>query len=134
MPSIERQGRLQKALLWNFLSDDAQGEPVVELNPVEIDVRYDLGLGTGGFIAIRSTLIVDRDVDIGSIIKLGMTLDDWQGTGSAFEDGQYLKVVSFHRTPDVRAREFKYIRLSDAAALARQLVDGGSGAAFIRSL
>lgn len=111
MPTPERSGRLQKALLWNFLGSDPQGEPVLDSSPTEINVRSDLGLGTGGFVAIRSTLVVDRDIDIGSVMLLS-SLDEWNGTGSSLTDAQYLKVVSFNKTPDVKARErYRQVRL-----------------------
>lgn len=112
MPSIERQGRLQTALLWNILGEDAQGESVLEHDPTEIVVRADLGKGTGGFNAIRSSLTVDREIKIGSIVKLDSTLDNWLGTSSADIAGEYLKVVAYHETPDLKNRNTrKTVRL-----------------------
>ena len=103
MPSIESGNRLQKALLWNLIGYDPQGENVVADDPIEILVRADIGKGSGGGAAIRSTMMVDRSIEIGSIMKLG-SLEDWLGTGSVESEGNYLKVASYHETRDIKNR------------------------------
>ena len=106
MPAMERSGRLQKALLWNLIGYDPEGENVVSTDPIEIDVRSDLRKGTGGSGAIRSSLVVDRAIEVGSIVKLD-NLENWAGTGSGGVEGDYLKVTSYSEAKDVKAREIR---------------------------
>lgn len=107
MPSPEIANRLQKALLWAKISDDAYGEPVVSA-PVEIDVRWVTkrrqATGPDGTpIAIDATVIVNQEIAIGSIMWEG-SMAEWVGTGSGEADKFLMQVMTYDETPDLKNR------------------------------
>lgn len=116
MPAFETMDRRQYALLWERSGTNSYGEPTVsvgvELNPTVSDggVRWvhksQLMLDPlGNTIQVDATVVVNRDVEIGSIMWEG-GLDDVPGTGTsgAPPDGQLMEVVTKDRATDLKNR------------------------------
>lgn len=116
MPPIETAWRYQKAVLWPALTrrrralTDKNGVVRVDLaNPVELDVRWEWGyrevLGPqGNTVTISATVVVDRDVVIGSRMWQG-ELEDWFGTGTGTGDADEVMMVAVvDRALDIKGR------------------------------
>ena len=118
MPDIEREDRWQKAVLMEAVrrgaaSYDDFGQPVITA-PEELDVRWvwkqTMMTGPQGKpISVDATVVVGREVELGSKMWLG-TLADWlgTGTGSSLEsdnpDDSLMEVVAIKITPDLKGR------------------------------
>jgi hypothetical protein len=99
------RGRKQKAVLWPRIGTDKNG-PTVDSTAVPLDVRWDGSskvsrLPDGSPITIDATVIVDRDIAIGSKM--------WQGDVAELNAGQIpprdvFQVVMFNSTPTVKGR------------------------------
>jgi hypothetical protein len=113
----------QAAVYRELRGVDRYGEPLVA-GPVEIAVRFErrkreVRKADGTVIGLDATMMVDREVKVGSTVSLG-TLDDWLGTGSAGEESELYQVVTYGEVPDVRGlhlqRTAGLARFRDAAA------------------
>lgn len=114
MPAVETMDRWQKAVLWPAVLDQAgrvlfsrHGEPLVSTTPVEVYTRWEnclkqILLPNGNVVQITATVVVNRDVDIGSRMWLG-GLDDLPGTAFLPETGVNY-VYGFDSTPDIKNR------------------------------
>lgn len=107
MPSLEVEGLRQKAVLWPLAAYDKHGDQKVN-SPVEIDARWESGLreqinDNDRPIAINATIMVDRDIAIGSLLWLG-ELDELPDSGSPTG---LVEVVNFDKIPDTKARKFQ---------------------------
>lgn len=105
MPSIESQNRFQDTTLWTPSGVDRNGELTVN-SPVNIKTRWDASLTasineTGTPTASNGTVVVDIDVEEGSIMRLGLIAD----LPNPVTTGLY-EVVSFNKVPDIKGRKF----------------------------
>lgn len=93
---------------------DEYGQPKVTAPPIEIDVRWErcyeeVKDARGNTILIEGWLLVDRVLPVHSIVWLG-TLDDWygeNGSGSAGDDTELLKVATYEEIPDAKGRKYE---------------------------
>ena len=95
-------------MLWTAAGFDDYGEPTRATSPVEIKVRWLIGLKeavdpNGNVIALESQAVVDRVIKAGSILWLG-ALADWYGTGSGGDDTELMRVAIYDETPDLKGR------------------------------
>lgn len=110
MPDQETAGLLWKAVLWPLSGFDDQGQPT-EGAAVELDARWvqdqrEVLAPDGSVVAIDATVIVDRDIRIGSKMWQG-SLDDLPGTGTAYlPDTDVMEVVTFAKVPDAKGRTY----------------------------
>lgn len=105
MPSPELSNRLQKAVLWSFSGYDAYGQPAVSSTPIELHVRVQDGESEaqdpqGNTHTIDGTVVVDRIIELGSILWIG-ALADLPMDGSPMD---LLHVKTFNGTPDLKNR------------------------------
>lgn len=112
MPGLEVASLHQKAVLWAAAAPsereyDSYGERKVN-NPVELKVRWEEGLTeaidpNGQTVALDAVVVVDRDVEVGSIM--------WEGElGTQESTPVNLKeVVSFSKIPDIKGRKFRRV-------------------------
>ena len=102
MPSQETTSRHQKAVYWEANGFDDNGEPKVDA-AVDLVVRWEQKRGEalnaqGNTIASDATVVVNRDIVVGSIMWLGI-LDD-----VASPPVDLWQVIDFSRIPDVKGR------------------------------
>lgn len=112
MPSLEVGSLKQKAVLWAAAAPasreyDDYGERKV-YPEVGINVRWEEGLteqidSTGQAIAVDAIVVVDQDIEVGSIL--------WEGElGTQASIPINLKeVVSFSKVPDIKGRKFRRV-------------------------
>lgn len=112
MPALEHKDRYQLALLFQPVSVDRFGQPVIGL-PTEIRVRWvdkqsEMLDPQGNSVVMDATAVVFQDIPIGSRMWLG-GLADWvgTGTGSGVTNEGLMEVKGFNKTSDVKNR---YIR------------------------
>jgi len=101
MPGPESNLRFQTAVYWKASGHDNYGQPKVT-TPVEIQVRWEKGRNestgpNGELQAIDGTLVVDREIPIGSILWLGV-LADYVSTDTK------MQVLDYKETPDIKNR------------------------------
>ena len=113
MPPIETAWRYQKAVLWPALTrrgralTDKNGVVRVDLSaPVELSVRWEWGYreildANGNTVAVNATVVVDRDVVVGSRMWQG-ELEDWVGTGSGGDAEEVLMVAVVDKAEDIK--------------------------------
>lgn len=82
MPPLEQMDLTEKAILWELMRRDEDGDPVVAGEGVEIDVRWVVGQrlvmdAQGNQRAVDATVVVDQDVPLGSVL--------WRGSRSDLE-------------------------------------------------
>lgn len=109
MPPIETFHRHQKAVYWERIGTDEQGEPIID-DPIELDVRWEKKksqalMPQGQTISIDATIVVDRDLVEGSLIWEG-GLEDIPGT-SLVPESNLLEIITFEKIPDVKGRKFR---------------------------
>lgn len=119
MPYPEEAHRKQKALLWEADGYDLYGEEKVKAK-VQLDVRWENGFKEvideqGNTIGVDATVVVDRDIPIGSVMWEG-GLNDIPGT-AAVPDGDFKRVMHATRVPDWKGQRYRRVvflmRLSD---------------------
>jgi hypothetical protein len=108
MPPIEKADLHEAALLWVKVATDNYGNHTVSASPTQIRVRWEHGSMEGfdpasDAVKFDASAVVDRLVEIGSLMRLG-TLADWVGTGSGEDDNGLMQVVDYYETPDLKAR------------------------------
>lgn len=109
VPSPETANLTDDAVLWSFAGHDSTGEPKVS-NPVQIECRWiwkktQSTDATGNTVMMDATVVVDREIDDGSILWEG-TLDQWEDTGSEEDNPDLVEVKSYKEVKDIRGREF----------------------------
>ena len=107
MAWLEERDLPHAALLWARASDLPNGEPV-HAAPVAVRCRWNdapkLVLDKqGNTVALDATVVVRRDVPIGSLMRRGL-LSAWLGSGSAADDNLLYEVKLFNETSDVKGR------------------------------
>lgn len=107
MPSPERSHRRQDAVLWTLASHDEEGENTVN-SPVELRVRWEEVFEEvlnrkGDPVALDAKVMVDREIEIGSLMYKG-TLDDWYGVGSAGDEIKLMEVITYTDLKDIKGR------------------------------
>lgn len=131
MPSNESRYRNQKAVYWAAAGYDEFGEFKRVAQGVELDVKWNLSRSkqldpAGNVLAVDATLVVDRDIPIGSQFWQG-ELESWTegttGTGTGADtpgETDLWQAVTFNKTGDLKGRNFQRTvglkRLSDLAA------------------
>jgi hypothetical protein len=110
MPSPESMGRFQRAVLWTTYTNEA-GEPVVNLPPEEIKVRWprtrrNIDSPQNNTNAVTADqVIVYQEIAVGSLMWLG-ALDDIPGT-SYVPESDIMEVESYSVVPDLKGRRFR---------------------------
>lgn len=109
MPPLETSDRKQKAVLWAANGFDNHGDVKVDA-AAEIDVRWEEGQkealdSLGNRIAIEATVVVDREIIIGSIMWLGEKAD------LATPPVNLKQVAIYSRTPDLKNRKIRRVVL-----------------------
>jgi hypothetical protein len=104
MPAPEVAWRYQDAVLWAFVADGADSEPVVSPG-VDVKVRWTEGrreaVGPdGNTIALDATAVVALDVAPRSVMWKGK-LADFDPTRA---DNELWRVATFKNVPDVKGR------------------------------
>lgn len=126
MPPLESMDRYQDAVLWPAAGEDRYGETLVG-DPVAVKVRWHWTRRTmrgpdGKPITVDAVAVVDRAVEIGSLMWLGRLGDLPPGTDWREETAEALEVVAFEETTDLKGRptntyrEVGLGRTKDAAA------------------
>jgi hypothetical protein len=100
MPPLETADRYQQAQVWLATGFDDQGERTVAAAPVTLDVRWVEGRAEapdplGNTVSVDVTVVVDRDIALGSIFRL------------AGGDGTYYEAVGGRTTPDIKNRNIR---------------------------
>lgn len=108
MPAFETMDRYQVAVLWPKTGTNRNGQPIVSPTPVQIRVRWDDQQAErldpqGNTIRIDATVVVDREIEVGSIMYKG-SISDFAGTGSDEEPAGLMLVKSYDETPDIKKR------------------------------
>ena len=103
MAVLETTALHQKAVLYTANGFDDYGEPKVDA-AVEIDVRWEIGKHegispTGAPIALDSTVVVDREIAIGSAIWL-RALADLPSPVTNLRT-----VIDYAEIPDIKGRQ-----------------------------
>lgn len=106
MPLMENQLRSQDTVYWAYSGIDRNGEPTVAA-AVDIVTRWeqvlDEQIGEDGTpIATNATAIVNQDIAIGSILRLGTV-----ATLPSPVTGGLMEVVNFEKIPDVKGRNYQ---------------------------
>lgn len=104
MPVLEKVSREQDAVLWSRMGFDGHGEPELA-SPTAIKVRWNQARrevidATGAPVAVDATVVVDRDIVLGSRMWLGHITD------LPSPVTEQMEVVSFTKTPDIKGREY----------------------------
>ena len=101
--------RTQSVVCWERAGTDEYGEPTVS-DPISLTVRWERGLAqeirpSSNPTAIDATLWVDRDLEIGSMVRIGSLLD-LPGTAD-----EILEVVEMQTIPDIKGRAYERVAL-----------------------
>ncbi|MHC4686853.1 MAG: hypothetical protein ACYTEW_21465 [Planctomycetota bacterium] len=105
MPTPESSDRKQKAVLWAATGFSDYGRHKVS-DPVEIKVRWEerrreFTDANGNTIAVDASVVVDREVAVGSIMWLGKKAD------LATPPVNLKEVVGYGAIPDVKGRKIR---------------------------
>lgn len=112
MPALETSDLTEFAVLWaGDGTYDAEGEPQVG-EPVQVPVRWNPTGGktqdvSGNILTYDASIAVDRQLKIGDRIWLG-TLQEFNGTGSAGEASQIMRVLTTSTAKDVKGEATRY--------------------------
>ena len=100
----------QETVYWAKADDDERGQQTVNAG-IEIKTNWEEGLQESidldaTPIAIEGTIDVDRDIEAGSLLRLGPLTDlpDPVTTGTAVTN--LVEVISFSKIPDLKGRKF----------------------------
>jgi hypothetical protein len=108
--SLISKMRKQTAIYWEFSANDEYGKPQFE-EPVEIDCRWiDISeefLDSKGNRQIsNSKVYVDRDMILGSILKLGNVADMDSGVDNPLLQDSAYQIRKIEKLPNFKATEF----------------------------
>lgn len=111
MPPIEQEDRLQDALLWLADGVNEYGETLLG-SPEPVKVRWvnkrrQATNPTGGTATVDATVVLDREVPVGSNMYEG-TFEDYYELGTSGDRAGIMEVVTMDVTPDINNREFRY--------------------------
>jgi len=103
MPALQTRNRRQKAVYWAANSNDKFGEVKVDA-AIEIKVRWEKDHNEvldpkGASIVTEATVVVDREIIIGSILWLG-ALADLPALVADYEDLK--QAIVYNETPDIK--------------------------------
>ena len=107
MMVLETTERNQSAILWTIAGHDNYGD--VTLNdPIEIKVRWEHKqseqlVPDGSKISVVAEVVVDRDIDLESILWLG-TLADLPTTPTELK-----QVIFSRKIPDIKGRHYRRV-------------------------
>ncbi len=113
MPPIETADLEQTAALWAATGGyDRYGEPEVAASPVDVacrwnDAKGEVGGADGHRISYDASVVLDREVPVGSRMYLG-SAEDWAGTGSGGTVSEVLRVVHMAVTVSLKNRFTRY--------------------------
>lgn len=110
MPDMESDNLHQKALLWAANGINDYGQYKVDAK-VEINVRWQeerrQGVDAqGSTIAIEATVVVDREITVGSIMWLGSEEDLTTDPPTGLK-----QVLSYRKIPDIKGRSFRRVAI-----------------------
>lgn len=109
MPRPETSDLHQKAVFWEATGNiDDNGEPIVTATKVEINARWEIKRNefTGSrtnTVAFDELAVVDREITIGSILRLGALID------LPSPEDNLRKVVDYSEIPDVKNRAVRRV-------------------------
>jgi hypothetical protein len=126
VPPLEAMDRYQDAVLWPAAGEDRYGEALVG-DPVPLKVRWHTARRTmrgpdGDPVSVDATAVVDRAVEVGSLMWLGSVGDLPPGTDWREEIAEAMTVVAYEETVDLKGRtrhtyrDVGLARTKDAAA------------------
>jgi hypothetical protein len=109
MPPLGRRRLKQRAVLWPKTGVDPYGQPSVQDDPIEIDVRWETKRTetvdrNGGTVALDARAAVPIQVADGSKM--------WLGRLSEFDaaaDNEVMEVVTYEEVPDVKGRDVRRV-------------------------
>lgn len=101
----ETMNLFQRAVLWKKTGVDGYGVVIVARDPIEIACRWNIvetksGGGDTDVSSQTSSLVVDQEIEIGSVI--------WVGDLSLLPDpvSNLLQVIDVTNVPDIKGRKF----------------------------
>ena len=108
MPRLMTSKLKQKATYWAAGATSTSTGKKKVAAAVEIDCRWEDGQsdalnGSGEAIRLDATVVVDRDVAVGSLFWLGEKADWSASVGGLYE------AVTFSDTPDIRGKHFRKV-------------------------
>lgn len=109
MPALETLDRTQPAVLWPARGVNDQGEILVA-DPVSLMVRWvqkrrETQDSSGNPVALDATAVVDRQIEIGSLMWLGHLKDLPPGTSFTGDDAiELMQVQSYNFALDLKGR------------------------------
>jgi hypothetical protein len=109
MPPIERSDLKQTAVLWAATADEYDNYGKLKVaSPTAINVRWEYRRGEtldtqGTTVAYDAVVIVDQEIEVGSIMWLG-TVSDYENTSPA---PTVYRVVTYGSTPDIKAQYYR---------------------------
>lgn len=114
MPRIELAILRQTAVLWPKAGIDSYGQPIVKDTPCEIRCRWEETRTEsldpdGNTIMLDASVYVDRRIEVGSILWLGL-LEEWQGSTNATDrvtPSRLMEVKTYKEIPDDKGRSSK---------------------------
>lgn len=100
---------VQDAVYWPPVSNDDQGQPVYG-DPVGIKCRWtdsveEVLMPNGRTVRTLADLMVDRDVELGGVMRQGL-VEDLDDPQSPFGNSGVGEIVKFDKLPNRRATEF----------------------------
>ena len=103
MPSLAKRQLKQHAVYWAKGTPDSYGQPTVSAG-IAIKVRWELSSGetlnaTDDRVATVGTVVVDRDINEGSILWEGELDDHVSGTSK-----NYYRVIAFSKIPNIKGK------------------------------
>ena len=109
MPNPEDDCLTQKAMWWSVTGKDRNNNTTLAAG-VEIDTRWERGNKesvdrANTTVAFDSTVILDRDVEVGDMMRLGAQVDTPDPPDNIRE------VMDFQKIPDIKGRNFRRIAL-----------------------
>lgn len=111
MPSLEQMDRNQWALWWDPVGVDEHNRrtfrPPAAFRVRWVQKRRELTNAQGDTLVTDGTVVLGRDIPVGSLLWLGEEAD-WYGTGSNNEDDRVMEVISVDKTPDLKGRVTRY--------------------------
>lgn len=113
MPPLESLDLYDRAVLMEYIRQDDYGQPLVR-EAEEIDCQWEdteseSRDAKGNVITIDATVVVNREIPVGSIIWQGEIVD-WLGTGSGGgSDPVLMRVASVSAIHDIKARFYRRV-------------------------
>lgn len=111
MPPLQICALHQRCILWEKTGRNSRGEVIVTDLPLEIDCRWEWGQSemidpAGTTVAVDAMVVVDRRIEIGSQMWLGLMKDLPPGTSFVDQPNELMWVAVYYEIPDDKGREF----------------------------